>query len=51
MANSRVNKFCKKILPALNDEPVNAHLLIRSIDIELAVKKRAEHVVLTRLLS
>ena len=31
-----------KMMPPLNDEPVNAHLLMSSIEMELALKKAAE---------
>ena len=51
IANRVVNKFCMKMIPALNGEPVNAHLLIRSMEIELTLKKTAEHVNTVRLTS
>ncbi len=50
-ANRVVNKFCMNMMPALNDDPVNAHLLTRSIEIELTLKKTAEHVNTVRLTS
>jgi hypothetical protein len=42
IASRVVNKFCMKMIPALNDEPVNAHLLTRSMDMEIVQKKTAE---------
>ena len=37
------------MMPALNDEPVKAHLLTRSMAIELAQKITAEHTNLKKL--
>ena len=38
-----------KMMPPLNDEPVNAHLLMSSIEIELALKKTAEDSIVNAL--
>ena len=41
-ANRHVPTFCPKIRPELKEEPVNAHLLTRSMPTEHTLKKHAD---------
>ncbi len=46
-ASKHVPKFCPSMRPELNEEPVNAHLLTRSMPTEHTLKKHADPITAT----
>ena len=46
-ASKHVPTFCPKMSPELNEEPVNAHLLTRSMPTEHTLKKHADPITAT----
>ena len=50
-ASRHVPKFCPSIRPELKEEPVNAHLLTRSMPTEHTLKKHADTITATLLVA
>ena len=50
-ASKQVPTFCPKMSPELNEEPVNAHLLTRSMPTEHALKKHPDAITAKLLLA